>query len=108
MGVKTEERVHVRNPNTGSEALRIRRSVYDPVRLAILQALDSPDGLANAELRGEVEQRTSAELWEQHSVGWYTTSVKLDLEARELIAKSGSPQHLRLTDAGRRALSEEG
>lgn len=104
---ESEDRVAVQNPNGGRESLRIRRSVYEPVRRAILAALDTPDGLANSKLRGEVERTTPPELWAEHSPGWYTTTVKLDLEARGLLAKSGSPQHLRLTDAGRDALTEQ-
>ncbi|MEL6891660.1 MAG: hypothetical protein AAFP84_08695 [Actinomycetota bacterium] len=97
-------RVMLRNPNTGRDDLRIRRSIYEPVRAAILAAIDGSGELANSELRSEVERRTPARLWEQHSVGWYTTSVKLDLEARGLLAKDGSPQRLFLTDAGRAEL----
>lgn len=100
-----EERVDVRNPNGGSEQLRIRRGRYEPVRRAILEAIDAADELANAQLRAAIEARTSDELWVEHSVGWYATVVKLDLEARELIATTGSPQQLRLTEAGRNALA---
>ncbi|MBW3603547.1 MAG: hypothetical protein KY460_01340 [Actinobacteria bacterium] len=40
----------------------------------------------------------SDELWREASVGWYTTAVKLDLEAREVISRvpGSSPQLLEL------------
>lgn len=91
-----DERVMLQNPNTGRDDARIRRRYYDPVREAILAALGDAGELRLSDLYGEVEQRTSADLWEDGSVGWYTMSVKLDLEAKGLIEKFGKPQKLRL------------
>lgn len=90
------DRVVMENPNTGSTDGTIARSFYDPVRDAILAAIGEAGQLPFSELRAEVEKRTNAELWEDASVGWYTTTVKLDLEAKGLIEKEGSPQVLRL------------
>ncbi|MGI9616712.1 MAG: DUF6958 family protein [Acidimicrobiales bacterium] len=89
-------RVAIENPNTGRTDGTIARSFYDPVRQAILDAIGEADGLPFAELRAEVERRTPSELWKDASVGWYTTTVKLDLEAKGLVTKEGSPQILRL------------
>lgn len=101
----TDDRVMLKNPNTGRDDLRILTAVYEPTRSAILGAIGEVDELPNSELRAEVERRTDPALWADNSVGWYTTSVKLDLEARGLIAKEGSPQRLSLTSAGRAALA---
>jgi hypothetical protein len=79
--------------------------MYDPVRKAILQALSERD-VPFSELRAEITHRTPSELWDNASVGWYTTTVKLDIEARGLISRKGSPQILSLTAAGRTALAE--
>ena len=95
MAEKTE-RVTLENPNTGRTDGTIARSFYDPVRAAILEAIDEAGTLPLADLRAEVERRTPAELWADASVGWYTTTVKLDLEAKGLLLKEGSPQILRL------------
>lgn len=89
-------RITIENPNTGRTDGTIARSFYDPVRQAILDAIGEADGLPFAELRNEVARRTPSELWEDASVGWYTTAVKLDLEAKGLVVKEGSPQILRL------------
>lgn len=105
MTTETDERVHVLNPNTGRDDLRIARAVYEPVKWAILGALDRPDGLPNKALRSAVESATPGELWESHSLGWYTTVVKLDLEARGHVSVTGSPQHLSLTSSGRAELA---
>jgi len=91
------DRVVLENPNTGSTDGTIARSFYDPVRDAILAAIGEAGQLPFAELRAEVERRTRPGLWEDSSVGWYTTTVKLDLEAKGLIEKEGSPQILRLS-----------
>lgn len=91
-----DDRVMMQNPNTGRDDMTISRAIYEPVRTAILDAIDEAGTLPLAELRGEVEKRTPAEMWEESSVGWYTTTVKLDLEAKGLIVKEGSPQQLRL------------
>ncbi len=91
-----DERVMLENPNTGRDDMRISRAIYDPVRAAILAAIDEAGTLPLADLRAEVERRTPSEMWETSSVGWYTTSVKLDLEAKGLIRKEGSPQQLSL------------
>ena len=93
-------RVTIENPNTGRTDGTIARAFYEPVRRAILEAVGEVEGLPFADLRAEVERRTPAELWEDASVGWYTTAVKLDLEAKGLLVKEGSPQILRLGRPG--------
>ena len=102
----SDERIMMKNPNTGRDDLRIRVAVYEPVRDAILGAIDEAGELTNSKLRAEVEARTPAELWEENSVGWFTTTVKLHLEANGWLVKEGSPQVLTLTDAGRAELRE--
>jgi hypothetical protein len=94
------DRVTLENPNTGRTDGTIARSYYEPVRRAILDAVEEAGALPFSELRAEVERRTPTEMWENASVGWYTTTVKLDLEAKGLLTKEGSPQVLRLAVAG--------
>jgi len=99
-----EDRIMMKNPNTGRDDMRIAVRMYEPVRDAILAAIDEAGELPKSQLIGEVEKRTPADLWKEHSVGWFTTTVKLHLEASELLSKTGSPQILSLTDAGRATL----
>jgi DNA-binding transcriptional ArsR family regulator len=98
-----EDRVMLQNPNTGTDDVRIRRALYEPVRAAILDAVAEAGGIPFSALRAEVERRTPATLWDDASVGWYTTAVKLDLEAKGLLTRSGSPQVLELSPAGQAA-----
>lgn len=90
-----EERVTVLNPNTGGSST-IRKDMYEPVRDAIVAALTELDEVPFSDLNDHVEARTPAELWKDNSLGWYTVSVKLDLEARGVLVKEGKPQRLRL------------
>ena len=96
---RSNDRVTVKNPNTGRDDTRILRRIYEPVREAILQAVGEAGELAFKDLRAEVERLTPPSMWEKSSVGWYTTTVKLDLEARGLIERipRSRPQRLRLT-----------
>lgn len=92
----------MKNPNTGRDNGTIARVMYEPVCQAILGALaDTPDGILFGDLRRHVEARTPPELWKDASIGWYTTTVKLHIEAEGWLERSGSPQRLHLTDAGR-------
>ena len=102
----TDERITILNPNTGRDNGTISVRFHRPVRTAILEALADHDGLPFGDLRTEVEQRTPNSLWDEASPGWYTASVKLDLEAHGLIRREGSPQRLHLTEAGQAALAE--
>lgn len=92
----TDERIMMRNPNTGRDDCRIKVSIYEPTRDAIIDAVGEAGELRYSELVDEVERRTPAELWEDNSVGWFTATVKLHLEAEGMIVKKGSPQILSL------------
>ncbi len=100
----TDERIMMMNPNTGRDDMTIAVAIYEPTRDAILSAIDDAGELPNKQLIDEVEQRTPAELWGNNSCAWFTTSVKLHLEANGWLQKAGSPQILSLTDEGRALL----
>ena len=90
-------RVETLHPDPERKGTRISRATYDAVCNAILDALpDGETGLRFADLSEAVESRVPQGLFENASVGWYTTTVKLDLEAKGLISRaSGSrPQRL--------------
>ena len=94
-----EDRVLCRTPSPGTTATRIPRWKYDAVRQAIRAAMSSNgDTMMFRDLPGEVARALSGEERERlGSVSWYTTVVKLDLEARgELLRVPGAkPQRLR-------------
>lgn len=92
----TDERIMMKNPNTGRDDCRIKVSIYEPTRDAILDAIGEAGELPYSQLADEVERRTPAQLWRDNSVGWFTATVKLHLEAEGHLVKKGSPQMLSL------------
>ena len=92
-----DERILAEHPDPTKQGTRIARAMYEPVREAVLGALRDRGEVPFGDLAREVEQRTPG-LWADASVGWYTTTVKLDLEAKGLIEQvpGSRPQRLRL------------
>lgn len=91
------QRVKVQNPDPGKAGSRIDREKYEFVRAAILDAIGSEGTVAFMDLADQVAQRLPDDF--QGSVSWYTTTVKLDLEARGLIERvpNSRPQLLKLS-----------
>jgi hypothetical protein len=94
-----QDRVTCRTPTPNRKPIRIERWKFDAVRRAILEVLPAqPPGVAFVnELPGLVEQAlTEEERASLGSVGWYTTTVKLELEVRGEISRvpRSSPQRL--------------
>ena len=93
-----EERFRTQHPDPEKQGENIVKWKYEAVRSAMLAAVprDEP-GSKFSELAGVVRESLSGqELADLGSVNWYTTVVKLDLEARgELRRLPGSgPQRL--------------
>lgn len=96
----TRETVICETPTPGKKPTRIEKWKYEAVRRASLRALSESGGdLVFRELPRRVERllrdRERAELG---SIGWYTTTVKLDLEVQGEIARvpGSEPQRLAL------------
>jgi len=94
------EKVLCETPTPGKQPTRIDRWKYDLLRSAILAILrEEEQGLSFQEVAGRIQSRLSpAELEQLGSLGWYTTTVKLDLEVKGEIERipGKRPQHLRL------------
>lgn len=92
-----EERIMTLHPQ-GKQGVNISREAYNVVRRAILDAIRLHRELDFKALPAEVAARLGPGF--NGSVGWYTTSVKLDLEARGLIERvpGNGRQKLRLVD----------
>ena len=90
------EKMMTRHPD-GKQGVNIDRHKYDLIRQAILDSLGQNDGEI---LFKDLPTAVSTNLTEPFdgSIGWYTTTIKLDLEARgEIEREPGlSPQKLRL------------
>ena len=80
----------------GKSGTNIDKQKYEKVKGAILDILGEYEVHPFKTLADEVSKRLDDSF--EGSFGWYTTSVKLDLEARGLIERvpKKSPQQLRL------------
>ena len=89
------DRIMTQHPE-GKEGVNIERAKYDVVRAAIIDSISSAGELPFGDLSASVASRLPADF--DGSIGWYTTTVKLDLEARSIIERvpGVSPQLLRM------------
>ena len=80
----TEAKTPCRTPAEGRDGVtNIPTWKFDAVRSAILAAVDDagPDGLPFSTLQAEVKSRIPSEtLAKLGSVGWHSTTVKLEME----------------------------
>ena len=89
-----EEKILTLHP-AGKQGVNISRTKYDAIRAAMLAVLDSEPDLPFRDLPAAVETQLVVPF--DGSIGWYVTTVKLDLEARGLIERvpGSSPQRVR-------------
>jgi hypothetical protein len=82
----------------GKQGTNISREKYEAMRATIEDLLRANGTLTFRALGDAVEKKLDGTF--EGSVGWYYTTVKLDLEARGVIERvgRGSPQRLRLRD----------
>ena len=96
-----EPKVICRTPTPGKNPTRIPTWKYELVRDAILSALPEDGGsMAFKDLSKYIGSRLSREeRFRLGSVGWHTTTVKLDMEVKGEIERvpGSNPQHLRRT-----------
>jgi hypothetical protein len=92
-----EEKFLTLHPDPNKQGVNIHKKKYDQIRNAILLVLNDKSEVLFKDLPGEVEKSLKGKF--EGSITWYVTSVKLDLEARNLVERisGGSPQRLRLT-----------
>ncbi|GAB4327551.1 MAG: hypothetical protein Kow0010_11080 [Dehalococcoidia bacterium] len=95
------EIVEALNVNHPGSRTPVDAAKYRAVREAMLRAVPATDeGIAFQELPAAVQkQLPGGRIPGGGSIGWYTTTVKLDLEARGLIERipGSNPQRLRRT-----------
>lgn len=95
-------RIQLKHPDPGKSAPRISSEKYGAVKSAIMRVVaEDENGILFKDLPGRVSELLSTDQLENlGSVGWYTTTVKLDLEARGLIERvpGSNPQRLRLLE----------
>jgi hypothetical protein len=91
------EKIMTLHPD-GKKGVNIDKKKYDAVKSAVLASIRDNGEIFFRDLSTAVEVHLPE--WFEGSVGWYTTTVKLDLEARGLITRvaNKSPQALRLQE----------
>lgn len=91
------ERILTLHP-AGKQGVNIDKAKYDVVAQAIVASIGVAGELPFSALPAAVGTRLPADF--DGSVGWYTITVKLDLEARGAIERvpGKSPQSLRLAE----------
>lgn len=92
--IKTEEKILTKHP-LGKTGRNISKEKYEQMKQAIVKALRRKD-LTHTELMGQLNKDLKGKFTD--NISWYAETVKLDLEARKMIARTASkPQKYRLT-----------
>jgi Family of unknown function (DUF6958) len=94
----SSERILTRNPVKGKKGVWIDRRKYELVKSAIMASFGEKPDLTKAELVEKVGRRVKGKL--DGTVEWAVMAVKLDLEAKRVIARvpGSSPISHRLAD----------
>jgi hypothetical protein len=88
-----EEKILTKHPQ-GKSGRNISKESYDQLKRAILSALQKKE-LTHDELFEQLNKNLKGKF--SGNVNWYGETVKLDLEARKIIERSGSkPQTYRV------------
>lgn len=103
MATSASARIQLRNPDPKKKGPRMDAATYAVVRKAALATLPAKaPGMTLDEFRSALAKRLGrTKGWDQSlSAMWYGMAIKLDLEARGQLERSGTPQRLVRT-AGR-------
>ena len=94
-----DDRILTLHPE-GKQGVNISREKYETVKEAILSNLAQSGELTFSELAAAVEEILTGRI--DGSIRWYFTTVKLDLEARNMVERTSTrPQLIRMVpDAG--------
>lgn len=89
-----DERITTQHPEPGKSGVNISKGKYDQIREAILDSLRTNGEITFKGLTDDGTTRLSGKF--DRSIPWYVTTVKLDLEARQIIQRvpDSSPQRL--------------
>jgi hypothetical protein len=93
----TAAKVQLRNPDAKKKGPRMDRATYAVVRRAALATLPARGaGLTLEQFRSKLATRLRrTKGWDPTlSARWYGMAIKLDLEARGELKRSGTPQRL--------------
>jgi hypothetical protein len=91
-----DERVLTKNPDSSKSGVNISRLKYDIVHAAVVETLRQHKEVTMAELMESTNQMLEGSF--DGSISWYTTAVKLDMEAKGEVERvpKAKPQKIRL------------
>lgn len=91
-----EEKIMTLHPQ-GKQGVNISLARYETMRASIIKALTDNEVLTFSQLTEAVRADLEAKF--DGSINWYVTTVKLDLEARDVVERvpNSRPQQVRLT-----------
>lgn len=82
------EMMEALHPDPNKQGTRVTKATYEVYRDALLKVIpDTPEGIEFMALSKAVQPHVPDSVLEKTSAGWWTTAVKLDLEARGLIER---------------------
>lgn len=85
---KTKEMFQALHPDPAKQGPRVTLAHYEAYKQALLTVIPADDeGIPFMELSQAVQPHVPADILANTSPGWWTTTVKLDLEARNLIER---------------------
>lgn len=92
-----DEKILTQHPE-GKTGVKISKTKYDQMRNAIIDALHTGGEMSFTELNAVVGAQLEGNF--DGSIGWYFTTVKLDLEARGIVERltNRTPQQIRLVE----------
>lgn len=90
-----ETRIMTLHPD-GRQGVNILERRYDQMKTFIIQQLKAKPEMSFAELTNVAKQELKDKF--DGKIGWYVVTVKLDLEARQIIERipNRTPQYVRL------------
>ena len=89
------EKIMTLHPEEGKSGVNISKRKYDVIKETIVASLRAHDVMTFTNLNKYVHDRLGSF---DGSISWYVTTVKLDLEARQVVERipGTSPQQLQL------------
>jgi hypothetical protein len=90
-----DEKIMTLHPEEGKSGVNISKRKYDVIKETIVASLRAHDVMTFTNLNKDVHDRLGSF---DGSISWYVTTVKLDLEARQVVERipGTSPQQLQL------------
>ena len=76
------DRIMTLNPDPSKKGVPIEKQRYDFVRHEMLNLLQEKGPLGAMQIVREMDERLGGDKKVGYSIGWYTTAIRLDLEAR--------------------------